>query len=52
MFKRENEYGGIIRKNALNKLFLRHHRTACELLFHLTTNPTAQLHHRNYTVKP
>ena len=25
---------------------------ACEFLFHLTKNPTAQLHHRNYAVKP
>ena len=26
--------------------------TACEFLFHLTKNPTAQLHPRNYEVKP
>ena len=26
--------------------------TACEFLFHLTKNLTAQLHHRNYAVKP
>ena len=25
---------------------------ACEFLFRLTKNPTAQLHHRNYAVKP
>ena len=26
--------------------------TACEFLYCLTKNPTAQLHHRNYTVMP